>query len=1104
MLRFFLFCLIIILMSCSGADEKRATREDVLFQKMLPKQTGIDFQNTLTLAEDFDVFRYRNFYNGGGVAIADINNDGLADVYLTSNMGDNKLFLNKGNWKFEDITKKAGVVGTKVWSTGVSMADVNGDGLLDIYVCNSGDIKGNKRENELFINNGDLTFTDKAPQVGLADRGFSTHAAFFDYDRDGDLDCYVLNNSFKPIGALGYRNLRNERDSDGGDRLYRNDRGHFYDVSEEAGIFGSVIGFGLGVTIGDINQDNWLDICIANDFYERDYLYINNHDGTFSEKLPDYMGHISMFSMGMDLADINNDGYPDLFSTDMLPEDDYRLKTLTAFETYDVYQLRLKNGYYHQFMRNMLHVNNQDGSFSEIGQLAGVSATDWSWGALITDFNNDTKKEILVCNGIYKDVIDQDFVEFLGNSETMRNAIDGKKVDFKMFVEKMPSHKLSNYLFEREDNFQFINKSMQWGLDEPSFSNGAAYGDLDNDGDLDLIVNNVNQELFVYKNRTDTLVHNNFLAVTFKGKELNTFGLGATIRIYTGNGIIYNENIPIRGFQSSMDYKMVIGLGKTTLIDSLCVTWPDDSQEILKNVTPNKSILLDQKNANMHYHEVKKQSNVILKEVTFKDLVTHKENSFNDFDRDRLEYHMLSTQGPAFACADLNGDKLDDFYLGGSVGHAGALYFQTSSGFVKKPYPVFDADSLSEGVDAVFFDADNDKDLDLYVVSGGSEYIAQSEYNQDFLYENKGISNGYPVYEKTLTNLPRLYQSGSCVRPADIDNDGDLDLFVGTRSIPSYYGLPVDQFILINNGHGVFTDASSSVAPTFSKLGMVTDATWFDYDKNGFVDLFIVGEWMSPTIFTNDGTHLTKLESVSGLDSLNGWWNTIQSTDLDSDGDLDFILGNLGMNSKFKPTNDSPITLFVNDFDQNGSTEPIFSHLLKGEDYPMELRQDMVRQMSSLKKKFLYYKDYANKSMADIFDPKLLTSATTLKFNEPRTSILWNDGGKGFHFAPLPIEAQFSPVYSICITDFNNDKLPDIVLGGNLFAVKPEVGRYDALHGLLLLNDGKRNFTPLPTTQSGLRIEGEIRDIKLIHTKGNKMLFLFVRNNDSIKFYKIN
>jgi len=1089
--------------ACSGIEKEGSiARGNTLFKRLTAEETGIHFENILEAREDLDVFRYRNFYNGGGVGIGDFNNDGLPDVYLTSNMGENKLYLNKGHLKFEDITKKAGVAGVKAWSTGVSIADVNGDGLLDIYVSNSGDVKGGNRGNELFINNGDLTFTDKAEEYGLADKGFTTHAAFFDYDKDGDLDCYILNNSFRPVSTLGYRNLRDQRDELGGHKLYRNDNGKFVDVSEQAGIYGSVIGFGLGVTVGDINQDNWPDLYISNDFYERDYLYINNHDGTFSEEIEKYMGTLSMFSMGADLADINNDGCADIFSTDMLPEDDYRLKTLVAFETYDVYQLRLRNGYYHQFMRNMLHLNNNDGTFSEIGQLAGVSATDWSWGALISDFNNDSHKEIFVCNGIYKDLINQDFVEFLGSSDNMRSAIEGKKVDFKEFVDKMPSQKMSNYMLESTQDFEFKNQSKAWGLDEPGFSNGAAYGDLDNDGDLDLIVNNVNQELYFFENRTDTLLKNTSLRLAFKGKDKNTFGLGAKVYAYTRGEVLYYENMPIRGFQSSMDYTMVIGTGDRSAVDSLVVVWPDDKVEILTDVKSPQQLVIDHANAKAVKPKASKSVPALFAEVSNAETIAHVENDFNEFDRDRLLYHMLSTEGPAFAKADVNNDHLDDFFLGGSEGHAGSLYLQQPSGkFTKLQPELFEADSLADDTDAVFFDFDGDKDLDLYVVTGGTERPTLGLPLLDRLYENKGVKNGRPEFVKTEKRMPSIYQAGSCVRPADVDHDGDFDLFVGTRVLPSYYGLPCDQFLLLNDGKGNFTDATASLAPQLKHAGMATAAEWFDYDHDAFPDLILVGDWMPVTVYKNDGKKLTRVESLPGLEKSEGWWNSITAADLDADGDTDFVLGNLGRNSKFKPTTDKPISLYVNDFDQNGSIEPIFTFIRDGREYPTALRQDMIKQMSSLKKKFVYYRDYAQKSVADIFDPALLQKSTKLNFYEPNTLVLLNEGAKGFVRKALPVEAQFAPVYAIDVTDVNHDGKADLVLGGNLFSVKPEVGRYDALHGLVLTGDQKGNFTPLPSKTSGILLQGQVRHIAPLKTKGGEVL-AFIRNNDSIKFYK--
>jgi hypothetical protein len=1096
----FLISILLLCAACSTSDETGRISK-TLFEKLPGEKTGIAFVNELLLKEDFDVFRYRNYYNGAGVGIGDFNNDSLADVYLTSNMGDNKLYLNKGSWQFEDITERAGVKGNKVWSTGVSIADINGDGFLDIYVCNAGDVKGGKRENELFINNGDLTFTERAQEYGLADRGFSTHAAFFDFDKDGDLDCYVLNNSYRPVSTLGYRNLRNERDEFGGHKLYRNDNNKFVEISEEAGIYGSVIGFGLGVTVGDVNQDSWPDLYVSNDFYERDYLYINKKDGTFSEELERHLGHISMFSMGADLGDLNNDGFPEIFSTDMLPQDDYRLKTLISFESYDVSQLRLKNGYYHQFMRNMLHLNNQDGTFSEIGEMAGVSATDWSWGALMVDFDNDRYKDILVCNGIYKDIMNQDFVEYLGSSEQMRSAIEGKKIDFKLFIEKMPSEPLSNYVFSRKNDLQYNNMATTWGLDAKGFSNGAAYGDLDNDGDLDLVISNVNQEASVYKNKSHEMNKNNYLAINLKGKDKNTFGLGAEVRAFNGKEVQLYDHMPIRGFQSSMDYKIVMGLGDNTHVDSLVVKWPDETVQVLKDVQSNQLITLSNADAKKIIRREKKITTLLVPVKS--DSIAHVENDYNDFDRDRLQYHMLSTLGPGFAKADLNNDNLDDFFIGGSIGNPARIYMQRPGNkFTSLLVEAFEADSVSEDVAATFFDADGDKDLDLYVVTGGSEYTTQFAQTRDKLFINTGAKNGNPVFQRSTKKMPGINRSGSCVKPADIDNDGDLDLFVGTRVIPGDYGVPCDQVLLINDGNGNFTDLTSTIAPQLRRLGMVTDACWFDYDKNGFKDILITGEWMPITVFLNDGKKLTRAQNIPGLEKTDGWWNHIHAFDADHDGDLDFVVGNLGLNSKFKPTAELPLKLYVNDFDQNGSTEPIFTFTANGIEKPYALRQDIIKQINNLKKTFVYYKDYADKSVSEIFEQRLLDQSVKLLFYEPQTSLLINNGAAGFELRHLPLQAQTSPVFATEILDVDGDNDEDIIMGGNLFAVRPEVGRYDAMHGLILQNDGNGNFTAVSSLQSGLTIDGEVRHIAGLKNR-NQNVITFVRNNNTMLFYRI-
>ncbi|MEQ9438206.1 MAG: VCBS repeat-containing protein [Cyclobacteriaceae bacterium] len=1083
-----------------------------LFSALSSDQTGIEFKNELVLSEDFDVFRYRNYYNGGGVAIGDINNDGLSDVYLTANMGSNKLFLNQGDsgsdpFTFEDITQTANVGGHKVWSTGVSMADVNGDGWLDIYVCNSGDVEGGKRENELFINNQDLTFTEQAAAYGLDDKGFSTHAVFFDYDQDGDLDAYVLNNSFRPVSTLGYENIRHVRDSTGGDKLYRNDvssegQSVFTDVSEEAGIFGSVIGFGLGVTITDVDQDGWLDIYVSNDFFERDYLYMNQGDGTFSEELPKRMGHISQFSMGADAADLNNDGYPEIFVTDMLPETDERLKTMIHFESYDLHQRKLANDYYEQYMRNTLQLNDQQGGFKEIGQLAGVQATDWSWGALIADFDNDLHKELFVSNGVYKDVTNQDFIAFIGSDEAILESMRKESINFQELVDRMPSNKLSNYLFKQDSNLAYHNVAEDWGLATPSFSNGAAYGDLDNDGDLDLIVNNVNQELFVYRNNSEQL-KNNYLKLSFIGPEKNRFGIGARVHAYAGGQHIMQENVPTKGFQSSMDYSMILGLDSLEIIDSLIVYWgynhqvqkrydiPVNQHDTLQ-IADAKSLETPPSDTTTLFHRER---------LALKPPSQHKEDHFVDFDYERMTYHMLSREGPALAVGDVNQDGLDDFFMGGASGQPGQLYVQTNDGhFSAMRETAFAQDSIFEDVDAAFFDADNDGDLDLYVVSGGNSFRENAREYQDRLYLLTSNNRGAPVYERSSRGLPPMSAMGSCVRSADFDQDGDLDLFIGGRAVPLKYGMPASSTILENDGQGIFSDVTLQVSPRLSNIGMVTDAEWVDFDNDQDLDLVVVGDWMPITLFKNNGANLERLNNVPGLTKTNGWWRDIEIADLNEDGEADFIIGNWGLNSNFKATPEQPLSLYISDFDSNRTIDQVFAYYQGDSLYPMALRHDLVMQLSYLKKEFTYYEDYAGKTMEQVFGKEALANAIVNQVHRLQSSVVINNGDGSYQVSDLPREVQFSPVFAIAADDFNEDQETEFVMGGNFSGVKPEEGRYDANTGLVLkIQEGQCQVVDSRTT--GLAIEGEVRQLAIARSRGTKRLLIVAKNNDEPEIY---
>lgn len=1052
---------------------------------------GVNFSNNLKFNDDFNVYKYRNFYNGGGVALGDINNDDLLDIYLTSNQGENKLFLNLGDFKFKDITEFARVGGEKAWSTGVTMVDINGDGYLDIYVCNSGDVQGDNKQNELFINNGDLTFKETALEYNLNDKGFSTHANFFDYDKDGDLDVYILNNSFQAIGSFDLRrNERPKRDVLGGDKLMRNDNGYFNDVSESAGIYGSVIGFGLGITIGDIDGDNWDDIFISNDFFERDYLYLNQKNGTFKEDLINRMNSISGASMGADIADIDNNGTNDIFVTEMLPSDYKRLKSVTTFEGWDKYKYNVKNGYHHQFTRNVLHLNIENNKFSEVGRFSGVEASDWSWGALFFDFDNDGLKDLFIANGIYKDLTDQDYLQYISNKEVINSIVSKNKVDYKKLVEIIPSNPIPNQLFKNLDGLKFekLNNS---GLENPSFSNGSAYGDLDNDGDLDLVVNNVNMPVFIYENQTNKKT--NYIKFKLIGEKNNIYSVGAKIYIES-NGLKQMQQVQsARGFQSSVDLRPNFGIGKSNKIEAKII-WPSGKTINLSNVEPNQTIVLFEKDAVI---EAKKKTSVkdnIFRKVLLDSIVRHEENNFVDFNRDRLLFHMCSTEGPNLALGDINNSGSNILFLSGSLGNYIKSFQVEKNNLIKVEKEVLREKLDFENSAIHLFDIDNDNDLDLYLGSGSVELSKYSEKLYDKIYINDGNGN-FKLSTQKLPDVDHKISTGT-VSFDDIDQDGDIDIFVGERLKINNYGLPASGFLLINDGKGNFSNQTLKISPELIEIGMITDSEFSDIDKDGDKDLIVLGEYMGIEIFINDNGYFSKLKN--DLSELKGWWNTVHIEDLNNDGLDDLIVGNHGLNSRFKATISNPIKLYHNDFDNNGFTEAIVCFTSQnGKEYPYSLRHDLIDQIKTLKKTFPNYNSFKNLDIKKIINEKTLSKSTLAEVNYLETSIFINEGNLKFRKIKIPKPVQFSPIYAIETFDFDYDGDMDIIMGGNLYNVKPEFGRYDASYGVYLenINGEKFNFH---NNGRGFFVEGQIRDLKVLDDK------VFVaKNNSDIEVFQI-
>lgn len=1081
-------CPLLFLAASLASCKKKGFKEPIPLFVLRDNITGISFENKLEYDEEFNPYLYRNFYNGGGVALGDINNDGLIDIYFTGNMVDNKLYLNKGNWQFEDITATAGVACPKVWSTGATFADVNNDGLLDLYVCKAGKPEGSNRHNELFINNGDLTFTESSKEYGLDVKGLSVHAAFFDYDKDGDLDVYILNNSLRSIGGFDLKKDLRTIPDENGNKFLRNDNGRYVDITNEVGIFSSKIGFGLGITLGDFNNDNWTDIFISNDFFERDYLYINDTQGGFTEQLENYFESISMGSMGADLADLDNDMLPDLIVTEMLPATEERKKTKTLFESWDKHQLAAKQGYFNQFARNALQRNIGNESFLEVSRQANVSGTEWSWGALIFDMDNDGLKDIFISNGIFKDLLDRDYLAYDANEEKIRTRIAKQEKNvITSLIDAMPSQAVPNAVLHNKGNFNFENKAKYWGLDTPSFSNGSAFGDLDNDGDLDLVVNNVNMPSFIYENKTDTLNKRSVQIILFD-KEIRLLGAKAVIKS-NGQIIGYGENYVSKGFQSSVPYGIHFGVGEMQKIDSLIITWPNDIISIHTDLKTNEKYSFDQpKNDSKTSESILKTYKypILLEEIDPLFNFVHKENRYIDFDNERLLTHMSSNEGPAMAVEDINKDGKPDFFIGGAKNQSGKLFISNENGYTEEDFP-FKNDAGSEDTDALFFDGDGDGDLDLYVCHGGKAFSPYSIDLNDTYYINNGSNF---IKSKSSLNFTKTISS-SVVAASDFDKDGDIDLFVGERYKTNLYGLPVSGYLLVNDGKGHF---KTKEHPIFQNIGMITDAKWGDVNNDGWEDLIVVGEWMPVKLFINNKGILEDKSDSYGLSGSSGLWQTAELKDIDGDGDKDLVLGNIGRNAFYEEN----MKIFIADFDGNGFQEQLICKERDGKYYPVADKDELISQIPSLKKKLLYYKDYAKADMSSIFSEEQLKNCYIGELDMIESAVFINQKGK-FTVKPLPDEVQYAPVYTMTIEDINKDGHQDLFLGGNQFMVKPQFGRNDASKGWAI-------FGPLITENSKVKviplfIEGQIRALEWVDLEGTKVLTIG-KNNEEVLFYE--
>nr|MBA4166193.1 VCBS repeat-containing protein [Chitinophagaceae bacterium] len=1072
---FFVVLFFLVDISCQGGKRK-------LFTRMAGGDTGILFNNTITETDSLNIFDYIYFYNGGGVAVGDFNNDQLPDIYFVSNQGSNKLYLNEGDFHFRDITEKAGVQGKGNWKTGVTLADVNDDGLIDIYVSEVGKFGTLTGKNELFINNGDLTFTEKAQQYGLDVEGFNTQAAFFDYDHDGDLDMFLVNHSVHAAGNFGDSSIRSVHSEVSGDKLFRNNgrsaAKRFTEVTQEAGIYSSALGYGLSVSVGDLNNDGWEDLYVSNDFHENDYYYVNNKNGTFSELNKECFGHESRFSMGSAIADMNNDGWPDIITLDMLPDDPKVVKTSPGEDPLDIYKMKYKMGYQYQYSRNCLQLNTGNGyGFSDIGLLAGIAATDWSWSPLAADFNNDGIKDLFISNGIVKRPNDLDFLKY---NDTRNNAKD-RSFD-KQAIGQMPSGAVSNYIFKGTDSLLFIDHTDDWGLAGAGFSTGAAYADLDNDGDLDIITNNINESAGVFRNNSTSGSQGHYINILLKGSSRNPLAIGSKVILKNGAGMQLCSNEPTMGFESCSLQNIHFGTGVHTSVDSLQVIWPDGKSQLITNIKTDRSI-------NLNYDDADYSSLSFLPTTpkplfsylheSFDSSCRHKENDFDDFSIEPLLPHMLSTSGPRLAVQDVNKDGLQDFYMGGAKNQPGKLFIQTKSGTFKQlNQPAFNNDSAYENVNAVFFDADGNGTMDLYVVNGGNE-----KDQQDRLYLSDGKAHFIPS-----DGIPKIKGNHSVAIAADIDHDGDQDLFVGARSVTGVYGEIPFSYLLINDGKGQFSVAAPELSPGLSAIGMITDAAWSDINQDGWKDLIIVGEWMPVTLFLNRQGRLLK-STCAGLNNTNGLWTHLSIADVNADDRDDLIVGNWGTNSKLKASLDAPLLLYAADFDGNGTKEQLLAQKEKNAYYPFLGKDNLEKQLPLIRKKFFRYTDFAQINLGQLLESFLIRS-TPLKVYTLESSVFLNNECGCFTRQKLPEGAQVAPLFAMLPEDFDHDGHIDLLLGGNMFDVSPFEGRYDAMPVILLKGTGQGQFTTVFLPGTKYSKTDQVRDLQGIRLTGGKPAIL--------------